>query len=249
MYSKRAPAPAAGSGSKTPYLIAEMPDQERPRERLEAAGAHSLSDTELLAILLRTGRAGRSVIDVARDVLTTFGGDLSRIAMASLTELQQIRGIGRAKAIEIRAAFTLAHRLSTREKHQRPKLESPAAVADLMREHFRPKKQEEFHALLLDTKHSLLRDECITVGLVDRSQVHAREVFRNAIRESCSRIILTHNHPSGDPTPSAQDISCTKNLVSAGKIVGIQILDHVIIGARTAERPRDYLSMREENLM
>lgn len=245
MYSQE----AVVDTDRSTYLIAEMPDHERPRERLESVGADALSDTELMAILLRTGRAGRSVIDLARDVLNAFQGDLSKIAQAGLNELREIRGIGRAKAIEIRAAFTLAHRLSIREKKQAPRLESPASVADLMREYFRPKQQEEFHALLLDTKHALMRDECITVGLVDRSQAHAREVFRTAIRESCSRLILAHNHPSGDPTPSAQDISCTKNLVSAGKIIGIQVLDHVIIGARTVDRPRDFLSMREENLM
>ncbi|MFO7821850.1 MAG: DNA repair protein RadC [Lentisphaeria bacterium] len=240
---------ASENESKTAYLIAEMPDTERPRERMEAAGAKALSDTELLAILLRTGRPGRSVIDLARDVLTAFQGDLARIAGASLAELCKIPGIGKAKAIEIKAAFTLAQRLSIRDKMQAPILESPADVANLMREQFRPKKQEEFHALLLDTKHGLLRDECITIGLVDRSQIHAREVFRNAIQECCSRVILTHNHPSGDPTPSPQDIKCTKNLVAAGKIIGIQVLDHVIIGSKTDQRRRDYLSLREEKLM
>jgi len=237
------------SDSDKPYLIAEMPADERPRERLSRCGAESLSDSELLAILLRTGKTGRSVVDVARDVIGKFESNLSRLAEASITEIQQVPGIGKAKAIEIKSAFTLAKRLSNEEKTDVPRLESPHQVASLMREKFRGKQQEEFHVLLLDTKHGLLRDEVVTVGLVDRSQVHAREVFRNAIKESCSRIILCHNHPSGDPTPSEQDIQCTKNLTAAGEIIGIQVLDHVVIGQRTNQRPRDYLSLREENMM
>lgn len=231
------------------YLIAEMPDHERPRERLLHHGPDALSDTELMAILLRTGGLGRSVLDVARELLISFEGKLARVASAAPSELQRIPGIGQAKAVELAAAFALARRLSSGIGAAHPRLESPGDVADLLREHFRGKQQEEFHVLLVDTKHTLIRDEQVTVGLLDRSQVHAREVFRRAIRESCSRIILSHNHPSGDPTPSAQDISCTKNLVSAGKIVGIEVLDHVIVGSRTDRRPRDFLSLREEGLM
>jgi DNA repair protein RadC len=232
-----------------PFLIAEMPGHERPRERFLRHGADALSDTELLAILLRTGQAGRSVLELAREALIRFDGDLRQLATAPLSELQQIPGIGQAKAIEVSAAFTLARRLSNRCHLDRPRLESPAEVVTLMREYFMGKAQEEFHVLLLDTKHHLIRDEQITVGLVDRSQVHAREVFRSAIKESCSRIVLVHNHPSGDPTPSAQDISCTKNLIAAGKIIGIEVLDHIIIGHRTASRFRDFLSLRDEKLI
>ena len=131
----------------------------------------------------------------------------------------------------------------------RPKLEAPGDVAELMRPVFAGRKQEEFHVLLLDTKHRLIADELVTVGLLDRSQIHPREVFRSAIRESCSRVILTHNHPSGDPTPSSQDIESTNTLVAAGKIIGIDVLDHIILGRRSESRPRDYLSFREENLL
>lgn len=232
-----------------PYMIAEIPEDERPRERLERHGADTLSDAELVAILLRTGRAGRSVVDVARDTVAHFENDLRKISEASITEIQKIPGIGKAKAVEIKAAFTLARRLSDRDQKHIPRLESPEQVAGLMREKFRNKKQEEFHVLLLNTKHGLIRDEIVTMGLVDRSQVHAREVFRSAIKESCSRIIVTHNHPSGDPAPSDQDINCTKNLVAAGKIVGIEILDHVVIGAKTDSRQCDYVSLREAKYM
>lgn len=243
MYKKR-----SGAVAEKSYLIAEMPDHERPRERLMKSGPQALSDAELLAILLRTGAAGTSVLDLARNVMHRYAS-LERVASATLAELQQIPGIGTAKAIEIRAAFELARRLSQFCKAAAPRLESPGAVADLLREEVRGKQQEEFHVLLLDTKHQLLLDHCVTVGLLDRSQVHAREVFRRAIRDGCSRVLLAHNHPSGDPTPSAQDISCTKNLVAAGKIIGIDVLDHIVLGMRSDSRPRDYLSFREEGLL
>ena len=231
------------------YLIAELPDRERPRERLLRHGAGVLSDTELLAIILRSGPRGRSVLDLARDLVSTFDGDLRKLSGASISELCQVRGIGPAKAVEMHAAFALAHRLHVAQLGDRPKLASPGDVAALLRETFRQAEQEQFHVLLLDTKHFLIRDECVTIGLVDRSHVHAREVFRSAIRESCSRVILAHNHPSGDPTPSAQDVSCTRDLVAAGKIIGIEVLDHIVMGRATASRPRDHLSFREENLL
>jgi DNA repair protein RadC len=130
-----------------------------------------------------------------------------------------------------------------------PRLESPRDVAALMLPVFAGKRQEELHVLLLNTKHCLLRDHVSTIGLVDRSQVHAREVFRSAIEESSSRLLLVHNHPSGDPTPSAQDIACTRDLCAAGKIIGIEVLDHVIVGERTTQRAKYWLSFREENLL
>ncbi|OGV68725.1 MAG: hypothetical protein A3K19_13240 [Lentisphaerae bacterium RIFOXYB12_FULL_65_16] len=231
-------------------MIAEMPNHERPRERLLGKGADSLKDDELLAILLRTGTRGRSVLDLARDVLKAFDDDLTRLAGASVTELCRVRGIGRAKAVELHAAFGLARRLAERQAGDRPLLRGPAEVADLLRERFRDAKQEEFLLLLLDAKHYLLRPpERITIGLLDRSQVHAREVFRVAIRESCARIVLAHNHPSGDPTPSAEDIACTRDLVAAGKLIGIEVMDHVVLGRKTLARLKDYLSFREERLI
>ena len=246
MYTRNTPE---RKPSRSVPLIAEMPDRERPRERLIQRGAQALSDTELLAILLRTGPRGSSVIELARQLLQAFGGSLANLAAAGLAELRAVHGIGMAKAVEIRAAFTLAVRLAETRDAVRPRLESPVDVANLLREYFRHVRQEEFHVLLLDTKHGLLRDERVTVGLVDRSQVHAREVFRTAIRESASRILLVHNHPSGDPTPSPQDIACTHNLVTTGKIIGIEVLDHVVLGRRSPDRPREYVSFREENLL
>ena len=164
------------------------------------------------------------------------GGQLTERPRAGPTQ-------GKLSYTEIMEAFTQY------VESERPRVEGPSEVVELMRPVLANKEQEELHVLLLDAKHHLLRDELVTIGLVDRSQVHAREVFRSAIRESCSRLILVHSHPSGDPTPSAQDIDCTRELVSAGKIIGIELLDHVIIGRRTQSRPRDYLSFREEGLL
>lgn len=231
------------------YLIAEMPEQERPRERLERCGAAALSDTELLAILLRNGRRGRSVLEVSRDLLRAFEGDLARLASAGLSEFRQVRGIGPAKAVELRAAFALAERLVARRGPQRLRVQGPPDVVEFMREKFRGKNQEEFHALLLGAKNHLIRDELVTLGLLDRSHVHAREVFRGAIRESCARILLVHNHPSGDPSPSKADICCTRKLAEAGTLLGIEVVDHIVVARPDLVQARPYLSFREEGLM
>ena len=132
---------------------------------------------------------------------------------------------------------------------ERPRIESPEDADRLMRPILAGKEQEEMHVLLLDCKHGLLAHECVTRGLLDRAQTHAREIFREAIRSSCSRIILVHQHPSGDPTPSAQDIRCTKELAEAGKVIGIEVLDHVVLGERTPSRVRGYTSFREQKLL
>ncbi|MBT4821529.1 MAG: DNA repair protein RadC [Lentisphaerae bacterium] len=231
------------------HLIAELPERERPRERMMRHGADALSDAELVALVLRNGVRGRSVLSLSRDVLAAFRGDLGRLSSATIGELRAIRGIGVAKAVELRAAFALAKRLAVQGIPEACKVSGPGDVMGLFREHFRGAMQEEFHALLLNTKHCLMRDECITLGLVDRSHVHAREVFRTAIREGCSRIVLVHNHPSGDPTPSPQDITCTRQLKEAGDIVGIAVIDHVIVARPGVRAGRQYVSFREEGLL
>jgi DNA repair protein RadC len=243
--SRSAPDSPLGAGA---LLIADLPDHERPRERLAAKGAAALKDAELLAILLRTGRRGVSVLDVAQHLLRQFDNSLNRLAHASISELQRVPGVGPAKAIEIHAAFALALRLVDAADEARC-LNDPQAVCDLFREPFRSATQEEFHALLLDAKNHLLLSERITLGLVDRTQIHPREVFRSAIRENCSRVLLVHNHPSGDPTPSTQDIAANRQLVEAGKIIGIEVLDHVVIGNPARAHGRPYVSFRQENLM
>lgn len=226
-----------------------IPPNELPAARLAEQSATYLSDTELLSLVLARNLSVPRSLETARSLLKTAGG-VKRLARMSHAELAAISGLGRASACTVQAALALASRLISPDAEQNPpKLETPAAVADLMRGQFLGKEREEFHALLLDTKHRLVRDELVTVGLLARSPVHAREVFRRAIRESCARLICVHNHPSGDPTPSTNDIQSTKSLKQAGKIIGIELLDHVILGSPSASRPRDYLSFREENLL
>ncbi len=224
--------------------IKDMPDLERPRERLAAQGAEALSPAELIAILLRTGLRGRSAIEVAHELIRQHG-DLNALARASLEDLQKIKGIGRDKAVTLQAAFTLARRMARELRQPRPQLDQPAAVAEYMREEFRGKEVEEFHAVLLDTRRRLIRTERISTGTLDSAIVHAREVFRGAIGANASAIVLVHNHPSGDPTPSKADITVTRDLIRAGQLLKIEVLDHVILGERRAGRERDFFSLKE----
>jgi DNA repair protein RadC len=224
--------------------IKDLPDLERPRERLAAQGAEALSPAELIAIMLRTGLRGRSAIEVAHDLIRQHG-DLNALARASLGDLQKIKGIGRDKAVTLQAAFTLARRMARELRHPRPRLDQPGAVAEHLREEFRGKEVEEFHVVLLDTRRRLIRIEGISTGTLDSAIVHAREVFRGAIGANASAIILVHNHPSGDPTPSKADITVTRDLIRAGQLLKIEVLDHVIVGERTADRERDYFSLKE----
>ncbi|MCK5802571.1 MAG: DNA repair protein RadC [Lentisphaeria bacterium] len=230
-------------------MIAEMPQRERPRERLLKRGVDALSDTELLAILLRCGRRGRSVLALAGDVLSAFGGDLGRLSVAAVPELTRVSGIGQAKAVELHAAFGLGRRMAEQREGETPVLDSPACVARFLTSRFSSLRQEEFHALLLDTKNRLLKDCLVTLGLVDRSLCHPREVFRHAIAESATRVLLAHNHPSGDPTPSAGDIQCTTQLAKAGEIIGIQVVDHVIVGGRPRDDCPPFISFQEKHLL
>ena len=231
------------------YLISELPLHERPRERLLAKGADALSDIELLAIILRTGPKGKSTLDLARQLLQQFDGSLSEMASASPAELSRLKGIGRTKAAELKATFALASRLALDIITENQKVSTPNDAATYFRERFRGKRQEELRILLLNTKNIVIRDELVTVGLLDSSQVHAREVFRSAIHYSASKLILVHNHPSGDPAPSDKDVLCTQELIAAGKIVGIEVVDHIIMGTRTKDRNKDFFSFREGDLI
>lgn len=235
--------------SERTYLIADLPTGERPRERLAKRGSESLSNVELLAIILRSGPPGRSTIDLARELLYDFDNNLGRLARATIPELCKIHGIGPAKAAELKATFALAQRLVEHVEPERLRVDSPEDAAAYFRELMRGKKQEELRCLLLDTRNHVIGDVTVTVGLLNQSQAHAREVFRAAIHESAAKIVLVHNHPSGDPTPSKADIELTKMLYEAGKVVGIQLVDHVIIGERTAHRAVDHVSLRRLGLL
>src|SRR6185436_14221149 len=224
--------------------IKDMPDQERPRERLAERGADALKDAELIAILLRTGLKGRSALDVGADLLKKFQ-TLGNLARASLEELRQVKGVGRDKAIALKAAFTLAKRMAGELRRESPTLDSPERVADLLREDNRFFDVEHLQILLLNTRKKLIRVERISQGTLDSILVHPREVFKSAITANAASVVLAHNHPSGDPTPSEQDIKVTRDLIRAGQLLKIDVIDHVIMGKPTEGRARDYVSLRE----
>lgn len=224
--------------------IKDLPGSERPRERLAAHGADALKNSELIAILLRTGTQGASAIQIAETLLARFG-TLDRLAAASLDELRKTRGVGRDKAIALKGAFTLARRMALEICAEPPLLDSAEAVAAVLREANRSYSVEEFQIVLLNARHRLIRVERISQGTLDTLLVHPREVFKAAIVANAAAIILVHNHPSGDPTPSDADIKVTRDLIRAGQLLKIEVLDHVILGRRTETRPRDYVSLRE----
>ncbi|MCM8542247.1 MAG: DNA repair protein RadC [Lentisphaeraceae bacterium] len=230
------------------YTINDLPQEERPRERMCSRGEDTLSDTELLAIINSTGSHGVSAIDLSRNILNHFDGSLLKLSRASIKELCQIHGVGQAKACSIKAVFTLSRRLSGQMASEKFQIQAPKSAAEYLSPILSGKDQEEFHVILLDTRNCIERDIMITRGLLDRSHVHPREVFREAVRSGTSKVLLAHNHPSGDPSPSKQDIISNENLVEAGSILGIQVVDHIIIGHKSSEFPKGYISMRTEGL-
>jgi len=224
--------------------IKDLPDSERPRERLVKKGADALRDSELIAILLRTGLKGASAIQVAEQLLQKFV-TLDNLSRATLADLRQVKGIGRDKAIALQSAFTLARRMAAEIGREAPLLDNPGSIADLLREQNRAYQVEHFQVVLLNTRRRLISIENISQGTLDTILVHAREVFKSAIAASASALVLVHNHPSGDPTPSEADIKVTRDLIRAGQILKIEVLDHVILGRRTEQRAQDYASLKE----
>jgi DNA repair protein RadC len=227
-----------------PLLIREMPGNERPRERLMEFGADALRNAELIAILLRTGIKGFSAIQIAEQLINKFS-TLESLSRASIPEMCQIKGIGRDKAIALKSAFTLARRMAQELRAESPLLDSAERIADLLREDNRAYDVETFQVLLVNTRRKLISIERISKGTLDTILVHPREVFRHAIAANAAAVILVHNHPSGDPSPSDADIKVTRDLIRAGQLLRIEVLDHVILGRKTEERPKDFLSLRE----
>lgn len=227
--------------------IKDLPEGERPRERMAAFGPEALSNPELLAILLRTGASGASALDIAEKLVAQFR-TLGGLASAPLEQLRTVRGVGRDKAVTLLAAFTLARRMARELRLESPVLDNPESVATLLREENLFHDVEHLHVLLVNSKRRLIRIETISKGTLDQTSVHAREVFRQAILANAAAIILAHNHPSGDPTPSEADVRVTRELVRAGQLLRIEVLDHVVLGRRSTDRPKDYASLRELGL-
>jgi DNA repair protein RadC len=226
--------------------IREMPQDERPREKLLSRGASALTDAELIAILLRTGVEGANVVDVARQLIDRFKS-LDTLSRCSVPELAAIRGIGKAKALHLVAAFDLGRRLA-RETFTRQKLDSPELVYELIAPELRMLHKESLRVLLLDTRYRLIRTEEVSLGSVNESIAHPREVFRPALLISAFAIIVVHNHPSGDPTPSQADHSLTRRLAEAAELLQIKLLDHIIVGAPAEGRP-PYFSFKEAGVL
>jgi len=227
---------------KKSFTIHDLPVSERPRERLQKFGVETLSAQEILALILGRGISGESVMVTAQRLLSQFG-NLKGIANASVEELSQTKGIGLAKASQIKAAFELANRLEGySEAGEKPIVKAPEDVVGLVKGRLSGKKKEYFLALLLDTRNRLIKVSEISVGSLDASIVHPREVFKEAISASAASVIFTHNHPSGDPEASEDDIKLTKQLAQAGEIVGIDVLDHIIVC------DKKYVSLKREGL-
>jgi DNA repair protein RadC len=219
-----------GGSSDSTLTISRLPKSDRPRERLFQFGAERLATVELLAILVGSGGTGHSALDTGRAILAAAGGSLRRLRSLTPAELTHIAGVGPARAVRLLAALDLARRWLDEESEERPRVRSPADIVERFAPRLRDLTVEEFHVIVLDTQHGLQRDITVTQGLLSSSPVHTREVFKVAISEGAAAIVLLHNHPSGDPTPSAEDRAITQQLATAGRLLDIPVYDHVIIG-------------------
>ncbi len=224
------------------YTIKDLPLSERPREKLKKYGVQSLSNAELIAVIIRTGHGEDTALDLANKLLSIDKSGISYLSHAEIEELTKVKGIGLCKASQIQAAIELGKRISSNLGEERIKVDSPQVVADLLMEEMRYLRKEYFKTLILDTKNQIISIENISVGNLNASIVHPREVFNIAIRKSANAVILVHNHPSGDPTPSTEDINITHRLIDAGNIIGIKVLDHIIIG------DNKYISFKQRNI-
>lgn len=223
-------------------LIRDTPKEERPRERFLQEGPKSLSNQELLALLIRTGTKNESVIQLSSRLIRTFEG-LRLLKDASIEEITAIHGIGEAKAIQILAAIEIGRRINSLNNQDRYVIRSPEDCANYCMDEMRFLSQEHFVCLYLNTKNQVLHKQTIFIGSLNASIVHPREVYKEAFRRSAASIICLHNHPSGDPQPSREDIEVTKRLVECGKIIGIELLDHVIIG------DQKFISLKEKGYL
>jgi DNA repair protein RadC len=222
--------------------LRDVPSEERPRERMLQAGAGALSNAELLAILVRTGTYAESAVHLSQRILAECGG-LRNLVDMSKDQLTQIKGIGDAKALQIQAGIELGRRLARCKLDETVTIRTPEDVANLLMEELRYLQKEHFVCLFLNTKNHVIGQETLSMGSLNASIVHPREVFKAAIKRSSASIVCVHNHPSGDPTPSPEDVQMTNRLIEAGSIIGIEVLDHIIIGDQR------FVSLKEQGYM
>ncbi len=225
-----------------PSAVREMPEEDRPRERLERVGAEALRDAELLAVLFRTGTREMGAVALADMLLRDFGG-LRAVARASIEQLMKVKGLGRVKAIEIKAALELGTRLVSHTETRRPRIQGAEDVSQLLMTRFKQCETEQFKCLLMNAKNDVVKIVDVASGGLDHVDAIPRDVFRQAVRDGVARVIVCHNHPSGDPEPSRDDLAITRRLVESGQTLGVSVLDHVIFGDGR------YVSLAERNLM
>ena len=243
----------------TSFTVSDLPKQERPRERLQRFGADVLSSQELLALIIGRGIAGKSVMTIAQELITKFAS-VRGISEASIEELSAVRGVGLAKASQLKACFELGKRqeLETGYDYEVYDIKNPQIVVSAIRSRIKDMKKEHFMLMILNTRNRVIRIENIYIGTLNASLVHPREVFKEAIKRSASSVVIAHNHPSGDSEPSEEDLKITRRLIEAGKILGIEVLDHIIIGKHTAKsaitehigpEKENYCSLKEKGLI
>lgn len=237
------PVPPAHASQR----IHDMPEEERPREKMLARGPASLSDAELLALFFRTGTKGLSAIDIGRLLLKKYGS-LAVLSRQHLTEIQKQKGLGPAKAMDLAAAIELGRRLGRHEAATR-RIDTPEAICELLGPELRAEPLEVLKAVLLTTRNTLLTIEEVSRGALTETPAHPREIFRPALIHAAAALILVHNHPSGDPSPSAADMSITRRLRDAASLLQINFTDHIIIGLRSPRYPEGYYSFREAGVL
>ena len=226
----------------TSMRFKDLPSSEKPREKLIQFGSEPLSDAELLAILLRTGYKEKTVLELAQEIIRDYG--LAGLAEMEYHDLvKEINGVGPAKATEIKAVFEIAARIKGKTIITKKTITGPEDVAEVMMPKTQFKNQEHFYTVLLTTKNTIISIEEISKGGLNIASIFPREVFNRAIKKSAAKMILVHNHPSGDPTPSSEDINLTNRLIEAGKLTGIRVLDHIITG------DGEYISLKEQGLI
>lgn len=221
--------------------IKDLPREERPREKMLMFGHSAMSNGELLAILIGSGQGGKTALGLAEEMLNMGNGGLGFLAEATPSDISAIKGIGPAKACQVTAAIELGKRIATRPKNERYTVDEPEKIAQLFMEKMRYYKKEYFNTVLLNTKGEIIAVENIAIGDLSCTVIHPREVFNKAIKMSAASIIFIHNHPSGNPKPSKEDLAITKRLIEVGEILGIKVLDHIIIG------DGEYLSFRDRD--